>query len=305
MGKRILCMGSINVDLTMFMDRMPEPAETVKTDNFATFPGGKGGNQAATIGKLGGDVGFFTKLGTDIFSKDLEEKLHDSGVDVSHIITVPGDTSGVAMIRVDKNGQNSISFTAGANAKVTPDDVRDNESLFNDIDILLTSMEIRPDTVFEAVKMAKSKGALVIVDPAPAPENGIPAEVAKLIDYVKPNEVEAEDLTGIHVQDEDSAECALAKLVEQGFHYPIISLGEKGSIAWDGKRTIRIKPLEVDAIDSTAAGDIFIGSFTYAIAEGMDLESALKYANVTAAISTTCKGAQSSIPTAEDVARYM
>ena len=158
MKKRILCMGSINMDLVMFMQKFPSPGETILTDNFQTFPGGKGGNQAVAASKLGGAVTYFTKLGNDGFSQELINKQKEADVNVANILVEEGATAGIAMIWVDETGQNSISFTPGANRLLTPEDVKNNAHVFEEADILLITMEIQTETVYEAIRLAKQKG---------------------------------------------------------------------------------------------------------------------------------------------------
>lgn len=301
MRQKILCMGSINIDLTMFMKRMPSVGESVVTDNFATFPGGKGGNQAAVAASLGGDVRYFTKLGDDAFSAQLTEGLKTRGVDMSHVITLPGDTSGVAMIRVDEEGRNSISFTAGANAKLTPKDVRAHADVFDGCGLLLITMEIQLETVYEAIRMAKSKGLTVLIDPSPVPAGGIPPEICRLIDYAKPNETEAEALSGIPVTDMQSAALAYDRLVALGIQTPVISMSNKGAFTMVEGKAFVLEPMRVNAIDSTAAGDVFLGAFAAALSNGRHLPDCLRFANTAAALSTTRKGAQSSIPALQEV----
>jgi ribokinase len=301
MGKKILCMGSINIDLTMFMRHLPVPGETIVTDNFSTYPGGKGGNQSAAAAQLGAAVSFLTKLGDDDFSRELLQKQKDCGVNVDGVMILKGETAGIAMIRVDETGQNSISFTPGANKLLSPQDILENEVLFEESDILLVTMEINTATVYQAIKTAKEHGLTVVLDPAPAPLQGIPENIAQKVDYVKPNESEAETLTGIHINDTETAKQAFLALRNHGFSHPILTLGKGGLMAEIAGKIQFIKPYDVKTVDSTAAGDIFLGAFTAALADGKTYLECLQFANVAAALSTTKKGAQSSIPLLREV----
>ena len=306
MNKRILCMGSLNIDLTMNMSKLPAPGETVMTDNFNTFPGGKGGNQAATIASLGGNVSFFTKMGNDSFSSFLLDEQKKRGSDVSAVEIIPGQTAGIAMIRVDEKGQNSISFTPGANSLMSPEDVERRKDLFETHDILLTSMEIGKETVYAAIKMAKSHNMTVVLDPAPAPEGGIPEEILRLCDYAKPNETEAEILTGIRADSTAGANAALNCLRAKGIAHPVITLGQAGLVSFDDSgNPVLLPALQVSTVDSTAAGDVFIGAFTTALAEGGSLRDCLLFARAASALSTTKHGAQSSIPTRSEIQRAL
>lgn len=301
MKKMIVCMGSVNMDLCMYMQAMPAVGETVRTDNFATYPGGKAGNQAAAAGELGGHVCVLARLGDDSFSSQLTEELRKHGVEDRYLIYEKGATAGIAMIRIDAQGRNSISFTPGANAAISPADVRANADAFEEGGILLITLELPLDTVREAMKLAKERNMQVVLDPSPVPEGGLPADLCAMVDYAKPNEVEAELLSGVPVKDFESAAVACERLMNMGIAHPVISMSDKGAYTCIDGKPVQIAPVKVDAIDSTAAGDVFLGAFAVALAGDEPVERCLHYANTAAALSTTRKGAQSSIPTPQEV----
>lgn len=301
----ILCIGSINMDLVMEMDHLPGPGETLKTDSYMMYPGGKGGNQAATAAKLGGNVSFFGRLGEDYFSKELLRSLSKQGVNVHHVTKVSHGIAGLAMIRVDRNGQNSISFTPGSNSTLSRDDVIAGEFLFESGGILLLTMEIPTETVYTAIRIAKKNNMFVILDPAPAPQTEIPEDIPDLVDIIKPNESEASVLSGIRVKDIKTAYQAGEKLLQKGFYHPIITLGENGMIAFLENGWYRVEPHQVNTIDSTAAGDIFLGALAVQLSKEFSLGDSIQYANISASLSTTKKGAQSSIPFISEIQKEL
>ena len=237
------------------------------------------------------------RLGDDSFSSQLTEELRKHGVEDRYLIYEPGATAGIAMIRIDAQGRNSISFTPGANAAISPADVRANADAFEEGGILLITLELPLDTVREAMKLAKERNMQVVLDPSPVPEGGLPADLCAMVDYAKPNEVEAELLSGVPVKDFESAAVACERLMAMGIAHPVISMSDKGAYTCIDGKPVQIAPVKVNAIDSTAAGDVFLGAFAVALAGDEPVERCLHYANTAAALSTTRKGAQSSIPT--------
>ena len=297
----VLCMGAINMDLVMFMAHLPGPGETVVTDNFSTFPGGKGGNQAVTTAVLGGETRYFGKLAQDSFSDQLIEAMSGRGVETDSILREPESTAGIAIIRVDASGQNSISFTPGANAHLTPQEVDENTPYFTPGAFLVITCEIDAETVYAAVRQARKQGMFVIMDPAPVPAQPFPADIPACVDVIKPNETEAFHITGIAVKDFETAEQAIRKMLDMGFACPVVTLGDRGAVAYVDGQIKRIDPIKVNVVDSTAAGDVFSGALAASLARGQQLDAALDFATAAAALSTTVQGAQTSIPSLEQV----
>lgn len=303
--KKILCLGSINMDLVMSMEYLPKAGETVVTDNFNTYPGGKGGNQAVTAATLGSKVNFLGRLGEDVYSKKLIKSLEDNNVNTNNIIQEKNSTSGIAMIRVDSNGQNSISFTPGANINLDNNDLVKNQKLFKDNQILLITMEIESDVVYDAIRMAKENDMFVILDPAPVPKF-IPKDIPELVDIITPNETEAFSITDIKINNEDNIKKAVNKLYNLGFSLPIITWGENGVVTLLNKQVKFIRPLNnINVVDSTAAGDVFAGALASSLANDRSIIESIKFANVAAGLSTTIEGAQSSIPSLNDIEKLI
>ncbi len=293
------------MDLVMRVERLPKMGETVITDQFQTFPGGKAGNQAVAASLLGSDVRIFTKLGDDAFSSQLVNSLKSHGVGVEPILRMQGKPSGIAMIMVDCQGNNSIAFTPGANGELNSIDVESHSSLFTPGSTLVITLEIPMDTVITAVKIAHRQKMNIIIDPAPVPKNPLPQELFLCADCIKPNETEASQIVGFPVFDVSSAIKAAQKMHEMGVRIPIITLGRNGVVALDRGVPIVMPSYLVQAIDTTAAGDVFSGGLAAALSQAYSLEASLQFANAAAALSTMIQGAQTSIPSKKQVEQFM
>lgn len=291
---KILVVGSSNTDMVVKSAHLPLPGETVLGGQFFSFAGGKGANQAVAAAKLGGDVSFLAKVGNDTLGKIAVEGFKKEGVDVTHIITDPESHSGVALIMVEDFGENCISVASGANGKFTPLDIENASELLEKASFVLVQLEIPLETVTALVDKAFAHGVPVILNPAPA--RPLSDELISKLFIITPNETEAELLTGEKVTDEMSASKAAKILREKGAKLVIITLGAKGAFLLSDQEEILIPSIQVNAVDTTAAGDTFNGALTVALSEGMEIKAAIRFANQAAAISVTRMGAQSSQP---------
>ncbi|EZP38045.1 ribokinase [Janthinobacterium aestuarii] len=295
----IVVIGSINMDLVLRVPRMPLPGETLTGGAFRTIPGGKGANQAVACARLSGkvagaqQVAMVACVGDDAFGATLRAALVGDGIIDSHITTLPGVASGIASILVDDNGQNSIVIAGGANDLLSPAHIDAAKELIEQADIVVLQLETPMATVVHAIKLARSLGKTVVLNPAPAAS--LPEGVLELVDYLIPNEIEAAMLAGVSPEGADVKALAAA-LQKLGSDNVIITLGSKGVHAalYGGDYTF---PAEaVKAVDTTAAGDTFIGGFVAGLASGMDEAEAIQQGQRAAAWSVTKPGAQTSIP---------
>lgn len=299
---KILVIGSSNTDMVVRAGRLPRPGETVLGGTFFMNPGGKGANQAVAAARLGGQVAFVCKTGDDLFGSEARRLFREEGIDTSHLLTDPSAPSGVALITVDRQAENCIVVAPGANANLTPDDLRRAASAFEQADIVLLQLEIPMETVEQAALTACATGKRVVLNPAPA--TAIPARLLAALDLITPNETEAEAITGIRIADRRTADEAARRLAATGAKQVVITLGAQGALVYEAGQSRIVEGYPVRAVDTTAAGDVFNGALVVALAEGKPLADAARFACKAAAISVTRPGAQGSIPTRAEVEAF-
>jgi len=297
MKPRILVLGSSNTDMIIKLDRIPRPGETILGGAFVTAAGGKGANQAVGAARAGGQVTFIARVGQDMFGKQAIAGFVRDGINVKYVFRDKTNPSGVALIFVAKDGENSIAVAGGANAKLSPADVRKAKAAFAGASVLVMQLETSLETVQVAADLATKAGVRVILNPAPA--QPLPDSLLKRVSILTPNETEAELLTG------STGEDAATKLRARGVATVILTLGARGALIADASGTRLVPGFKVKAVDTTAAGDIFNGSLAVALAEGKSLEEAVRFANAAAAISVTRLGAQPSAPTRREIERFL
>ena len=302
---RIVVAGSLNMDLVGVASRIPSPGETIMGREFFQAPGGKGANQAFAAARLGGSTSMLGRVGSDAFGRILKANLEAAGCDTSQVKAAPG-SSGVALISIDAAGQNAILVAPGANALYAPADFEQDAQALAGVGLLLLQLEIPIETVIAAAAAGRRAGARVILDPAPAPE-ALPAELCRQVDIITPNEVEAAQLAGLSAErlSLSDAETIAARLLSTGVGAVIIKLGPQGCLVADGQTMSRVAAPTVEAVDTTAAGDVFNGALAVALAEQAALLEACRFAVHAAALSVTRAGAQPSMPLREEVDRWM
>jgi len=257
-------------------------------------PGGKGANQAVAAARLGGNVTFICKTGTDIFGKNTSQMFEKEGINTGFVIQDDKNPSGVALITVSKNAENSIVVAPGANSALNPDEIQKANDIIVNAGAILIQLEIPIDTVREAILTAHKNGTIVILNPAPAAK--LSDEILNCVDIITPNETEASILTGIDVTDAASAEKAAFALHKKGISTVIITMGSKGAMLYHEDKITMVPARVVKAVDTTAAGDVFNGALVVALSEGMCMSEAVAFACSASSISVTRLGAQSSAP---------
>lgn len=296
----VLVIGSLNADLVVKSPRFPQPGETISGDDLQIIPGGKGANQAVATARQGVKTTMVGRVGSDSFGPFLVDNLKSNDVDTSQVLKTDSAT-GTAIIVVDANGQNSIVLSPGANGMVTPADV--DSASFSNSGLLLLQLEIPTPTVLRAAQRAREHGMQVILNPAPA--KPLPAELLSNVDILIPNESELALLTGLPVTDSSSAEVAAKEILKQGVKTVIVTLGSKGALLVTATQVKHVDTYKVNVVDTTAAGDAFIGGFASAILSGKSLEDSVRYGCACGALATTKFGAQPSLPTKDEVETFI
>lgn len=292
--QNILVIGSSNTDMVIRTEHLPLPGETVIGGTFFMNPGGKGANQAVAVARLGGQVAFVCKTGSDIFGHQAQQLFSEEGIDSSYVFSDTKNPSGVALITVDTHAENCIVVAPGANAHLTVADLKHSARAVEKADIVLLQLEIPMETVEEAAVMAQRLGKKVVLNPAPASK--LSPRLLESLYVITPNETEAEMISGIHIVDGASAEAAARKIASMGVPNVIVTLGTRGALVFDGTDCEIVPACKVQAVDTTAAGDVFNGALVVALAEGRSLTEAARFACKASAISVTRVGAQSSVP---------
>ena len=300
---KITVVGSSNTDLVAKVPKLPAPGETVMGSEFIIAPGGKGANQAVAIARIGGDVTFVAKLGMDDYGEQTLKNFKKDGINTNFVFREPDVSSGVALIFVDRAGENMLVPVPGANGRLLPDDIDKARSAIENADILVVQLEVPLEAVERAVAIAHKSGVPVVLNPAPGRK--LDTSLIEKVSYLTPNETEAEILTDIKVTDDTTAQEAGKKLLDIGSKTVIITMGKRGAmlITQDGSELV--PAFVVESVDATAAGDAFNGGLAYAIASGKDIREAIKFGNAVGALTVTKMGAQPSMPTRDELNKFL
>lgn len=298
-GRKVVVVGSTNMDMVVQTERIPVPGETILSGSFFMNPGGKGANQAVAVARLGGEVVFITRLGNDMFGKRFQQLFVAEGMDARFINLDDKRPTGVAMITVDRHAENCIVVASGANAAMQPVEVQEALQQVHGAGILLLQLEVPIEVVEFAISYAWSKNIKVILNPAPA--RALSPALLQRVDILTPNQTEAGMLSGIAINNLQTAAEAAIVIHEKGVRNIVITMGPQGALVCEEGRLFTIATKKVKALDTTAAGDVFNGALAVALSEGKSLVRAVEFACDAAAISVTRLGAQSSIPYRDEV----
>jgi len=295
----VFVVGSINQDFVLSVERRPEPGETVTEAQLSKGNGGKGSNQAAASALLGASVKFLGRVGDDGFGEPLVQALADKGVDTGLIKASPGSSTGTAFITVTPDGENAITVAPGANRSLSAEDVDDASDAIGEARVLVAQMEVPPEVVLRAVEVASRQGTRVLVNLAPTTE--VPRKLLEKLDPLVVNEHEAAFLLQEKVEGVEGALSAAPELLELGPSSAVITLGSEGAVYSDGESTNHLPAPKVDAVDTTGAGDAFVGALAAKLAQELPMNDAVAYAVRAGAAAATKKGAQGALPTSESV----
>ncbi len=302
MNTSIVVVGSSNTDMVVKAERLPAPGETILGGTFFMNPGGKGANQAVAAARLGGAVTFICKTGNDLFGEQARLLFKKEGINTTYHFKDPEKPSGVALITLDSDGENCIVVASGANATLSPNDLEGAKAAMETAGIVLMQLEIPLNTVEYVAQIASGQGAKVVLNPAPACT--LSNALLQHVSIITPNETEAEKLSGVEVNDLESAKKAARIIKEKGVRTVIITLGKKGALVFDEEEFTHVPGLLVKAVDTTAAGDVFNGALVVALAKGATLVNATAFACKAAAIAVTRMGAQSSAPYLHEIEEF-
>jgi ribokinase len=303
MKNRIVVVGSLNMDMTVFTERLPQTGETILGSDFKTSPGGKGANQAVAAARAGAQVSMIGKVGADDFGRALIANLNQNKVNTTCVLTAEQKPTGTALISVDAEGKNTIVVVPGSNFALTPEDVRRCAGVIAEADVILLQLEVPMETVLEAAKIAREHQVKVFLNPAPARE--LPEALLQQVDVLLPNETETALLTGLPVETDPDLKAAASSLKLKGVENVLITCGKRG-VYWVGQDEDHFEPaFVVKSVDSTAAGDSFIGSFAAAIVRDHSLREALRWGNAAGALTVTRKGAQDALPSETEVQAFL
>lgn len=299
MKQKILIIGSLNMDISVEMRKMPSVGETVLGDSLLFTPGGKGANQACAAAKLCGDASVLGCVGDDDFGRLQKKSLEKAGVDVTHLKIDAQRPTGTAIIFVNEEGNNSIVVIPGANQGCDVAYLKENDSLFQSSSILLLQMEIPLESIYYSIRRAHELGKRVILNPAPAP-GSLPDDIWGMLEYITPNETELERLSGRPVYTVEDMLSAAQTLLSRGVKNVMVTIGKRGVLLVNAAGAVIHPTTDLKPVDTTAAGDTMNGAFLVALSEGKSEEEAIRFGNVASSISVTRKGAQESIPMREE-----
>ena len=300
--KKLVVVGSCNTDMVIKADRLPIPGETVLGGVFFMNPGGKGANQAVAAARMGGNVTLISKTGNDVFGRQSITLYDAENIKTDYIFSDPNNPSGVALITVDSFGENCIVVASGANASLCPADIEKATAEIESSDLVLMQLEIPIDTVEYVAELANNKGIKVILNPAPA--RALSDKLLRNIYIIIPNKSEAEILSGIKVSDRETAKQAADIISAKGVDIVIITLGSQGALIKEHNNYHFVEAVKVDAVDTTAAGDVFCGTVCVGLSEGKSIRESVELAARASAITVTRMGAQSSIPTRFELSTF-